>query len=67
MSKIKEMFTKLDDTQRDALMLAFNECRDHIVILEDGTFIGCNIENTEDLTVYQVADNGWICGELKHE
>ena len=65
MPTVKEMFSALESTQRDALMLAFNEQRDHIVILEDGTFIGCNLENIEDLQVDQQSDNGWISGRLK--
>jgi len=61
------MFSELDAEQKEALMLAFNECRDHIVILESGKFVGCNIENTGDLVIYQQSDNGWICGEIKDE
>lgn len=65
MSKIKDMFSGLSEEQRDALMLAFNECRDNIVVLESGKFVGCHLEDTADLTIYQQSENGWICGELK--
>ena len=66
MSIIKDMFAELSTEQREALMLAFNECRDHIVILENGMFVGCNLEDISDLTIHQQSDNGWICGELKN-
>jgi len=67
MSKIKDMFAELSEEEREALMLAFNECRDYIVILESGKFVGCNIKDTSDLIIHQLTDNGWICGELNHE
>lgn len=67
MSKIKDMFAELSEKQREALMLAFNECRDHIVIFESGEFIACNLTDIRELTIYQKSENGWICGVLKDE
>jgi hypothetical protein len=71
MNTVKEIFNTLDQSQKDTLMIAFNDCLDQIIVLEiivleNGTFIGCNLENTEGLNIVERLDNGWVCGSLKN-
>ena len=60
---INELFKELSQDQRDALVSAFNEQKDGIVVLEDGRFLAVFLERTDDLIIDE-ENNNWICGRI---
>lgn len=61
---INEVFKKLEESERNYLMEAFDQLIPRWIELKDGKFIGCHCPNDDKLIVEE--DNGfWFYGSIQ--
>jgi urease accessory protein UreE len=60
-SMISTVFKTLNSEQKEQLLIAFNDGTHHVLVLDDGNFIGVNIQDETGLEIIE-AHNNWYFG-----